>query len=215
MATDKPAESLRREYTGREITIRSMSADPFVQFREWYRDAEANEVVEANAMCLGTVSPDGIPSSRIVLLKGFGNDGFVFFTNYESRKARELEEAGNVSLLFFWPAMSRQVRICGSGSRTSREESATYFASRPRGSQLSAWTSRQSSEVETREELVREYNKLKLKYDGQEIPCPPFWGGFRVIPDTFEFWQGQPDRLHDRIAYSRQNDSWDVKRLSP
>lgn len=215
MATEKPLDGLRREYTGRAISPETVAQDPVDQFSKWYREAEEIESVEANAVCLGTTSSDGIPSTRIVLLKQFGKDGFVFFTNYESRKANELDSTDAASLLFFWPVTSRQVRITGSVERTSRALSEEYFASRPRGSQLGAWASKQSSEVPTRADLENAFEQRRMEFEGKDVPCPPFWGGYCVSPDVYEFWQGKENRLHERVQYRLVDGLWVRTRLSP
>ena len=189
--------------------------DPFQQFAAWFADAHEATVPEPNAMTVATATPDGRPSARVVLLKGYDAHGFVFYTNYESRKGRELEVTPYVALVFFWPALERQVRITGSVSRVSRDETERYFQSRPRGSRLGAWASRQSAVVGDRAEVEARLAELDRQY-GDDIPAPPHWGGYRVAPDTFEFWQGRPNRLHDRLQYTRQPDgSWRIERLSP
>ncbi|HEV2092491.1 MAG TPA: pyridoxamine 5'-phosphate oxidase, partial [Rubrobacter sp.] len=158
---------------------------------------------------------DGRPSARVVLLKGFDGRGFVFYTNYEGRKGRELEENPRAALLFYWGELERQVRVEGSVSRTSEEESDAYYASRPRGSRLGAWASEQSRAVEGREVLEDRIGDLEAEYEGREVPRPPFWGGYRVEPEVVEFWQGRENRLHDRIAYRREDGGWKIERLQP
>jgi len=193
-----------------------VDADPTVQFESWYAQARAAGLEEPNAMALATVSSDGHPSARMVLLKDAGADGFVFFTNYRSRKARELTASPFAALIFYWPELARQVRVTGRVSKTSRAESDAYFRSRPRGAQLSAWASWQSSVIPDREVLERRVQKLQSRYSGVDVPTPPGWGGYRLRPDTIEFWQGRENRLHDRLQYSRRaGGGWIMERLAP
>ncbi len=166
-------------------------------------------------MAVATVGSNGAPSLRMVLLKGHGEDGFVFFTNYGSRKAQELEHNARVALLFFWPTLQRQIRVEGSVARTSREESAEYFRTRVRGAQVGAWASAQSEVITTREALEARVAELEEEYAGREVPVPPFWGGFRVTPSRYEFWQGREHRLHDRLVYEGDGVRWKIARLSP
>jgi pyridoxamine 5'-phosphate oxidase len=190
--------------------------DPLVEFRSWYRLAEESGVPQPDAMTLATTTPDGIPSARMVLLKGVDDGGFVFFTNYESRKARELSENPRAALILYWSAIRRQVRITGRAERLSQPESEAYFRSRPRGSRLAAWASRQSEVIADRSVLEDEYRRLENEYADADVPLPPFWGGYRVTPDVVEFWKGRENRLHDRLRYTRQRDgSWAVERLAP
>jgi pyridoxamine 5'-phosphate oxidase len=190
--------------------------DPIRQFGAWYRDAEATSMREPNAMTLATASREGRPSARIVLLKGFDAQGFVFFTNYESRKGEELDQNPLAALVFHWRELTRQVRVEGRAGRISVEESDAYFQTRPRGSQLGAWASAQSQAIEGREALEQRFKDLAATHEGRPIPRPPFWGGFRLTPDAIEFWQGRLDRLHDRFRYVLAEDGlWTRKRLSP
>jgi pyridoxamine 5'-phosphate oxidase len=205
---------LRRDYAGAELSKSAVAAEPIDQFNIWFEEAVKAEIVDVNAMTLSTASKNGIPSARVVLLKGVDKNGFVFFTNYESRKASELLANPNAAVSFFWKELERQVIISGRVEKTSQEESEDYFKSRPIKSQLSAWASRQSSVIESREVLAKRVEELKSKF-GTEIPLPPFWGGFRLLPESFEFWQGRPSRLHDRICYKRAGESWEIFRLSP
>ncbi len=208
--------ALRSEYAGMSLNESDVDADPIAQFAIWMENAIAAEVAEANAMTVATATRDGVPSARIVLLKGFDARGFVFFTNYESHKGRELTENPVAALVFHWLTLHRQVRVSGTVERVSHEESETYFHSRPRGSQMGAWASHQSSVLPNRAALETRLAELEAEYREGEIPLPSFWGGFRVIPQTIEFWQGRRSRLHDRIRYSRQPDgSWRIERLSP
>jgi pyridoxamine 5'-phosphate oxidase len=190
--------------------------DPLVEFRSWYRLAEESGVPQPDAMTLATSTPDGIPSARMVLLKGVDDGGFVFFTNYESRKAHELSENPRAALILYWSAIRRQVRISGRAERLSQPESEEYFRSRPRGSRLAAWASRQSEVIADRSVLEDEYRRLENEYADADVPLPPFWGGYRVTPDVVEFWKGRENRLHDRLRYTRRRDgSWAVERLAP
>lgn len=207
---------LRREYMQQGLAEADLDADPFRQFRVWFDAAVAAGLPEPNAMTLATASPEGQPSARMVLLKGLDESGFVFYTNYESRKGDELAANPRAALVFFWVELARQVRIEGRVERVSLAESDTYFASRPEGSRLGAWASRQSQVIAGRETLERRLRALEAEYAEQGIPRPPYWGGYCVIPATLEFWQGRPNRLHDRLRYRRLDDgSWVIERLSP
>lgn len=209
---------LRRGYGRGELDESTVDPDPLTQFRSWLHDAIVAEVPEPNAMVLATASPEGVPSARTVLLKGLDERGFVFYTNLESDKARDLTANPRAALVFPWHAMERQVRVTGTVTRTSTEETAAYFASRPRESRLGAWASRQSSVVSGRNELDRAYLEAAKRWpDGTDIPLPEFWGGFRVAPTVVEFWQGRQGRLHDRVRYRRASDGepWIIERLAP
>ena len=208
-------DDLRREYSSRELTRASVSDDPFTQFTAWMNEALNSQVLDANAMTVSTVDAVGKPSSRVVLLKGFDSRGFVFFTNYLSSKARDLDANANISLHFFWPDLERQVIINGTAAKTSREESEAYFATRPLESRIAAWASKQSSPLASRQELIDRVAEIRNRFEGQDVVCPPFWGGFRVTPVRMEFWQGRASRLHDRIVYERDGDMWTIVRLSP
>ncbi len=207
----------RRSYSMASIDIETVDASPFQQFENWFLEAESRNLLEPNAMVLSTVDSDNQPSQRTVLLKLFDESGFVFFTNYNSRKASHIKENPSVSILFPWYPLQRQVEISGHIERVSTAESAKYFAVRPRGSQLGAWVSHQSSVVSNRAVLMSKLTELKNKFLSGEIPMPDFWGGFRLVPRRFEFWQGGLDRLHDRIEYRRgdQSGSWTRQRLAP
>ncbi len=189
--------------------------DPVALFGEWFRAAEESGILLPETMILSTCTPAGRPSARAVLLKRWNRDGFVFFTNYGSRKAKELDENPLAALLFHWPILERQVRIEGTVERISEEESAAYFRTRSRGSRVGAWASRQSKTLPERSALEESVNKIKQRFAGQEIPLPSFWGGYRVTPESIEFWQGRANRLHDRISYHRAEDGWHTERLWP
>jgi pyridoxamine 5'-phosphate oxidase len=206
---------LRREYRAAGLDRDQLDDDPVAQFGRWFGEAERADLIEPNAMTLATSSPDGRPSARIVLLKGFGPDGFVFFSNYASRKGDELAANPNAALVFWWPPLERQVRLEGRVERTTTEESEAYWASRPLGSRLAALASAQSQVLTGREELVRRVEELAARHRDGDVPLPEAWGGYRLVPDAFEFWQGQPNRLHDRFRYTRHQDGWLVERLSP
>ncbi|MCX5754796.1 MAG: pyridoxamine 5'-phosphate oxidase [Gemmatimonadetes bacterium] len=207
---------LRQEYTRESLTERDADADPIKQFGRWFAQAQGAGLAEANAMALATSSKDGSPSVRMVLLKAADASGFTFFTDYRSRKGGELEENPLAALCFWWDVLQRQVRVEGTITRVSEAESAAYYNSRPHGSKLGAWASTQSSVLANRESLEREVATLTAKFpEGADVPLPPHWGGFRLAPESIEFWQGRPSRLHDRIVYLRAGDAWTLKRLSP
>ncbi|AZM53896.1 pyridoxamine 5'-phosphate oxidase [Streptomyces sp. WAC 01529] len=211
---------MREQYVTEGLAEAELPAGPMEQFARWFKEAVSagDAVHEPNAMVVSTVDAEGRPSARTVLLKGFDERGFVFFTNYDSRKARELAGNAAVSLLFPWHAMARQVIVSGTAERVGREETVAYFRTRPHGSQLGAWASAQSSVLTSRDELDRAYADLAARYpEGEQVPVPPNWGGFRVTPQAVEFWQGRRNRLHDRLRYVRTPDGkgWDVERLSP
>ena len=207
---------LRREYALAGLEESDLDSNPFNQFDKWFQQALAAGLPEPNAMTLATATLDGKPSARIVLLKGFDERGFVFFTNYESRKGRELLANPQAALVCYWIELERQVRISGRVSRVSAEESEEYFQSRPLGSQLGAWASQQSEVVDGRKTLEDRLEQLTREYQTKPVPLPPYWGGYRVAPETIEFWQGRPNRLHDRLRYTLQtNHHWLIERLSP
>ncbi len=210
----KDLAKIRRDYSKKELTKSAVDADPFVQFANLFDEYVASRPLEPNAMVLSTAGNDGAPATRVVLLKGFDDTGFVFFTNYESAKGRHLAENPRASLHFFWPELERQIEIQGIAAKVSREESESYFSSRPMESRIGAWASKQSSILENREELVARVEEMREQFK-DTVPCPPYWGGFRVVPERFEFWQGRPNRLHDRIVYSKLTEGWEIVRLSP
>ena len=210
-------QAMRRSYG--EAGLSTLDADPFVAFADWLRQAHQNPmIVEANAMVLSTLGADSTISTRTVLLKDISEGGFTFFTNYSSRKAHAIENNEQVSLLFPWYAMERQIAVSGLAAKVSQQESEEYFASRPWSSQIGAWASHQSSPLASREELEQRYEGAAKKWpDGTTVPCPPYWGGFRVIPLAIEFWQGRYSRLHDRLRYERSNTGadWELNRYYP
>jgi len=208
--------SLRRSATGFALDREDLNDDPIVQFEDWFRYACETVPMDPNAVALSTVDSEQRPSSRTVLLKWFDESGFVFFTNYESRKAAEIEANPNVSLLFFWSEAARQVKIRGKAEKIPTAESLKYFLSRPRGSQIGAWVSAQSSVISSRSLLESKFQEIKQKFRDKDVTLPSFWGGYRVVPDQVEFWQGRRNRLHDRFEYTKQEDgSWTIERLAP
>lgn len=208
-------EDLRRDYQSHSLDLEDLHADPFVQFQTWFEEAQRAQILEPNAMVLATASVKAKPSSRSMLLKGLDNKGLLFFTNYESRKARELLENPFASATFLWKELERQVIVEGSVEKISETDSQAYFHSRPRGSQVSAWASHQGKPVTSREMLDQEYARLEAQFANTTIPLPPFWGGFRLVPERFEFWQGRKNRLHDRFHYLFKGQRWHIERLFP
>ena len=213
---ERPLETHRPAYAEEALEEANVDANPFVQFARWLDDAMSrDDVLEANAMALATVGEGGRPSARMVLLRGLDERGFVFFTNYESRKAVELAASPAAALLFYWEPLHRQVRIEGDIAPIAPEESDAYFAQRPRGHRLGAWASPQSRPVKNRAELEAAERACEAKFKGRDVDRPPYWGGYRLTPKRFEFWQGRLNRLHDRIAYQRVLDAWRMSRLAP
>lgn len=206
---------MRRDFESEGLDREHLDDDPVRQFEHWFNDAREAGILEPNAMSLATTGADSQPDLRTVLLKYFDHDGFVFYTNYGSRKARELEENPKAALLFPWIGLNRQVIVQGSVSRVSQTESLRYFASRPRGSQLGAWVSEQSRVIRSRGLLEQKVAEIKRKFGDGDIPLPSFWGGYRVVPHRIEFWQGRPSRLHDRFEYLRSDNGWTIQRLQP
>ena len=215
MTPDSDIHNLRVDYKHEPLTEESLHADPIAQFRLWFEEARASGIPEPNAMTLGTADRSGRVSCRTVLLKAFDECGFVFFTNYGSRKAHQIAENPRAALLFPWVALARQIEIAGPVEKISPAESLAYFMSRPIGSRLGAWVSDQSQVISSRNVLLAKFEELKTKFADGEIPKPDFWGGYRVIPETIEFWQGGGDRLHDRFLYTQKNRTWSHVRLSP
>ncbi|GAA2483158.1 pyridoxamine 5'-phosphate oxidase [Streptomyces gobitricini] len=208
---------MREQYRTAELTEADLAAEPMEQFARWFAQATDSEaIVEPNAMIVSTATPEGRPSSRTVLLKHYDERGFVFFTNYGSRKGVELETNPYVALLFPWHPVARQVLVTGTASRVGRDETAAYFRTRPHGSQLGAWASEQSAVIPSRAELLARYEDLAARYpEGEQVPVPPHWGGFRIEPGTVEFWQGHENRLHDRLRYVCEGGTWRIERLAP
>ena len=215
MSQDINIEDLRQHYASSTLEEAKADQDPFKQFQIWFNEAVAADFVEPNAMNIATVNEKGEVSSRMVLLKGLDAQGFVFFTNYESNKAKDIASTRQAALTFWWDKLHRQVRINGWVEKVSRDETVEYFHSRPRGSQIGAIASKQSHVIKDYTTLENEYKKIETEYADEEIPCPEHWGGYRVIPEKFEFWQGRPNRLHDRLCYTKIKDNWNIKRLSP
>lgn len=211
----KYINTLRHDFSRERLDEKDVDKHPVTQFSKWFREAVDAKVNEPNAMTVSTVSPAGKPSSRILLLRNFDENGFVFYTNYKSRKGEEIAENPNAALLFFWPELERQVRIEGVLVKQTPEESDLYFNSRPRTSKLGAWTSSQSKVISSRKVLDEEYEKLSAKYPDEHVPRPDYWGGYILKPEAVEFWQGRPSRLHDRILYTLENGSWKIERLAP
>ena len=207
---------MRRQYASRSLDLADLNADPFSQFDLWMREAIETELLEPNAMALATVSATGAPSVRTVLLKGFDARGLVFYTNYTSAKARDLAANTQVACLFQWLPLERQVSVRGRAEKISTAESLKYFLSRPHESQIGAWASQQSQVITTRALLEEKFAEMKNKFQAGQVPLPEFWGGYRVVPQTFEFWQGRPSRLHDRFVYRQDaGQSWQINRLMP
>lgn len=208
--------TMRKQYRSEIVLEASLAEDPMRQFAEWFQQAADSHLFEPNAMVVSTATPDGRPSSRTVLLKQFDERGFVFYTNYGSRKGHEIDANPHVALLFPWHPIARQVIVTGTAARIGRDETAAYFRSRPHGSQLGAWASEQSRVIASREELDRRYAELAERYpEGEQVPVPPEWGGIRIVPDGMEFWQGHENRLHDRLRYVLEGGKWRLERLCP
>lgn len=215
MSDPSEIADLRKDYDREPLSEASLDPDPVLQFRAWFEEARASGIPEPNAMTLGTAGASGRVSCRTVLLKAYDERGFVFFTNYGSRKARQIAENPRASLLFPWVSLARQIEIAGPVERISAAESLAYFLSRPFGSRLGAWVSDQSAVIPSRQVLLAKFEELKRRFADGNVPKPEGWGGYRVEPETIEFWQGGHDRLHDRFLYSRQGVSWTISRLSP
>jgi pyridoxamine 5'-phosphate oxidase len=215
MASDPVLAAMRQEYLTRSLLEGEVEADPFRQFQAWFEEAHALSVYEPNAMALATADAEGRPSVRMVLLKGVDERGLSFFTNLSSRKAREIAANPRAALTFWWGPMERQVRFEGTIEGVSEAEADAYFATRPRGAQIGAWASAQSSTIAGREVLEAAVAELEARYGEGDVPRPPVWGGYRLLPELVEFWQGRGDRLHDRLLYSREGDAWRIARLAP
>ena len=206
---------LRRSVTGPTLEREDLNDDPFLQFEDWFRAACDSDTLDPNAMSLSTVDEHHRPSCRTVLLKYFDERGFVFFTNLSSNKAAQIAVNENVSVLFFWPELGRQVGVRGAAAKVPNKETLKYFMTRPRGSQIGAWVSAQSSVISSRSLLEMKFDEIKRKFADKDVPLPSFWGGYRVVPQEIEFWQGRTNRLHDRFLYRRIEDGWNIERLAP
>jgi pyridoxamine 5'-phosphate oxidase len=206
---------IRRDYKLQSLLETDVANDPVSQFGKWWNEAINSKIDEVNAMTLATCTKQGFPSARIVLLKGYTNEGFIFYTNYQSHKGREIEQNPNVSLVFFWKELERQVRIEGTTGKISEEESNAYFSSRPEGSKIGAWASPQSRPIADRQWIEESYLKYSEQFKETEIRRPPHWGGYIVKPNIVEFWQGRSSRLHDRLQYTKQQNGWKIERLAP
>ncbi len=211
---DKDIQKLRRQYSKSTLSVSSVSKDPFKQFEKWFQDVLNSGFLEPNAMTLATASKAGKPSARVVLLKGIHDGGFVFYTNYKSKKGKDIEDNPYGSILFYWDRLERQVRIEGKIEKVSQQESEEYFNTRPYKSRVGAWASKQSTVIESRSAIVREFLKYMMKFK-THVPLPDVWGGYRLIPDSFEFWQGRPNRLHDRVRFTKNKSVWKIERLAP
>ncbi|MEM1124031.1 MAG: pyridoxamine 5'-phosphate oxidase [Bacteroidota bacterium] len=208
--------ALREDYRAETLEMNEVDANPFMQFKAWFQTALDSSIKEANAMTIATVDATGKPSARIVLLKGFDEDGFVFYTNYDSKKGQDLAANPNIAAVFLWKDLERQIRIEGTAEKISRADSLNYYESRPKGSQIGAWVSPQSQVIPDRSVLENKASELKEKYkDADKLPIPPNWGGYRIRPTLIEFWQGRSSRLHDRICYTLVDGDWKIERLAP
>jgi pyridoxamine 5'-phosphate oxidase len=214
MADKTDISKLRLQYKKKSLTESSIDKDPFKQFTKWFDQSLKADFVLPNAMALATATKEGKPSVRMVLLKEFDEKGFVFFTNYTSNKAKDLNSNPQASILFYWESLERQVRVDGTVEKITKQESEAYFKTRPIKSRVGAWASNQSSVIDSRTVIVKEFLKYLMKF-GKNVPLPPTWGGYRLIPNAFEFWQGRPNRLHDRIRFTKQKSGWIIERLAP
>ena len=215
MMKNTDISNLRRDYLLTELNETNVKTDPFDQFNVWMEETIKANLIDPSAMILATASKNAAPSVRVVLLKGIDSEGLIFFTNYESRKGKDIYENPQASLLFFWKELERQIRISGEVKKVSKKESEEYFHSRPYESQLAALASKQSSIISDRQYLEEKFEELKKEFNGKRIPLPSFWGGFKLIPESFEFWQGRENRLHDRISYLKGKNNWKIVRLAP
>jgi len=207
--------TIRHDFAKQTLDETDVNANPILQFEKWFEEAVGAQVIDPNAMTVCTATIEGKPSARIVLLRSINENGFIFYTNYTSRKGSEIEMNPNCAMVFFWPELERQIRIEGVLQKQTAEESNIYFNSRPHESKIGAWVSEQSKVISSREVLNKEYEKISEKYPNENVPRPPHWGGYLLKPISIEFWQGRPNRLHDRILYSLKNNSWKIERLSP
>jgi pyridoxamine 5'-phosphate oxidase len=215
MIDKKVIQDLRKNYRLKSLDQKDVLENPFEQFSLWFEESMSSQLPEPNAMILATATKEGKPSVRALLLKGFDENGFIFYTNYESRKGKELAGNNNASILFFWAELERQIRIEGKVEKISSEESKKYFDTRPYKSRIGAWASNQSEVIENRFVIVRKFLNYFVKFHSRDIPLPTYWGGYILKPDTFEFWQGRANRLHDRVRYKSEDNRWKIERLSP
>ncbi|MGB2867712.1 MAG: pyridoxamine 5'-phosphate oxidase [Bacteroidota bacterium] len=215
MSSEELFDRVREQNGGRSLDEKDVLQNPYTQFKLWFEDAVHAEIMEPTAMVLATATPEGVPSARVVLMKSFDDNGFVFYTNYDSRKGSELEKNPHAALLFFWVELGRQVRVEGVVRKTSEEKSVEYFATRPHDSRIGAWASQQSQIIASRSELEAKFQEYAAKFKEREIPKPDRWGGFTLEASRFEFWQGRESRLHDRIVYKRKENEWEIVRLAP
>ena len=211
----KGIQNLRVDYSGKKINIHTINNNPINEFKIWFKNAQENNILEPNAMTLSTFSDTSGINSRTVLLKGVEEKGFIFYTNYNSRKGVDINNNNNVSLVFLWKEIEKQIIVKGKASKISKKESKKYFESRPRKSKIAAWASKQSSEIKDEKELNSRFLEYEKKYLDDKIPLPDFWGGYIIVPDSIEFWIGRKSRMHDRIIYSKNNDDWIIKKLYP
>ncbi|PDH43397.1 MAG: pyridoxamine 5'-phosphate oxidase [Rhodothermaeota bacterium MED-G18] len=211
----KGIQNLRVDYSGKKINIHTINNNPINEFKIWFKSAQENNILEPNAMTLSTFSDTSEINSRTVLLKGVKEKGFIFYTNYNSRKGVDINNNNNVSLVFLWKEIEKQIIVKGKASKISKKESKKYFESRPRKSKIAAWASKQSSEIKDEKELNSRFLEYEKKFLDDKIPLPDFWGGYIIVPDSIEFWIGRKSRMHDRIIYSKNNDDWIIKKLYP
>jgi pyridoxamine 5'-phosphate oxidase len=212
---EKNLFDLRRNYRLKSLDVKDVNLNPFEQFSVWFEEVLSSNLIEPNALILATANKKSKPSLRALLLKEFSEKGFIFYTNYESRKGKELAENNQASVLFYWPELERQVRLEGTVEKISEKDSYNYFKKRPFKSRVGAWASNQSEVIDSRFTIIKKFIFYLIKFHSKEIPLPPYWGGYILIPDTFEFWQGRENRLHDRIRYRKINEQWVIERLSP
>ncbi len=215
MIDPKQIQDIRINYKQKSLSVKDVEINPFTQFEKWFDETMKSHILEPTAFILATADKNAKPSARALLMKGFDSKGFYFYTNYESRKGKELEENNQASMIFFWSELERQIRIEGRVFRTSPEESYNYFKTRPFKSKVGAWASNQSSVIDSRLTIVKKFLMYLAKFHSSEIPLPPYWGGYILKPHVFEFWQGRANRLHDRIRFKKENEEWIIERLSP
>ena len=215
MVENKKIQDIRINYKQKSLDVKDVSICPFDQFDRWFNEMMKSDLLEPTAFILATADKNARPSARALLMKGYDGRGFYFYTNYESRKGKELAENNQASMLFFWPELERQVRIEGKVKKVSEEESLAYFKSRPFKSKVGAWASNQSTVINSRMTIVKKFFQYLVKFHSKDIPLPPYWGGYKLVPDRFEYWQGRENRLHDRVSYRLENENWIIERLSP